>query len=1031
MHHFPHNNNLVARPVFLTVLFAFCLLTPMQASFGQVPFAGWEINGVTGYGPSPFLPTVADASVSTVGLTRGNGIATTGSAAGNAWGGANFTETSSAAAIASGDFVTISLSINPGYEVSMAQIPAYNVRRSSSGPTTGQWQYSINGGEYVDIGTAITWGTVTNSAGNLQTAIPLSGIASLQNMSAGTQVTFRLAIWGGSSAGGTWYINNFQTGNDFLISGFATPVQTSSPLIEISPSALTGFEGFIGLTGSQQFFDATGVNLTGDIQVSAPADFEISLDEVNFGPSLTISQSSGSAGDRVYVRLADQPTTGPLSGAITLSSLDATTRTVVVTGTRYLAPPSFNALGDTVSESFSGFVSFPTLPPGIVVSNQTYGGTWGSIAGAGLLGEEAVVGFQHTGSTGLFTVSYLVLNNTGEILQNLQVSYTGRVSRVNEGRSPSWTVKVNGVVVPELAYSTASSTDTQLSAVISGLNIPDGETVQIEWTSDGSNEGSPGGGSRRQIGISNLSVSAIAEGELPPIFSLIPGTYFSNQVVTIANAEEITNSGAEIRYTLDGTNPTSSSQVYNPVTGILLIDGSGPIILKAARVQGGAVGTVAVSTYTFPVNVQDIPAFRNGSGLMRILGEVTILHRDSFRNRHFARDASGALTIWDDNTPQNLTTQYNLGDNVAGFVGTRSVTNSGALIYLSASADPGAAVSSNNPAQPLTKTVAELTPEDTGNLVILENVSFETAGDPFATGTNYTVLSNGSTIVFRTDFFSANYIGEIIPSDNFDLVGIVSAFGSNLQITARSLADLGVIITPTLTVSSTSTTLTEGGSTATVTITRNGDFSSDLEVTLSESPAGVLEFDAEFFGTYSPLPGLVVIPAGSDSAFAEIRVLDNEIFTDDYIATLTASATGFVDGILDLTILDDEQPVGSTFFAWSGGLEPTAELVEAYAIGGASGPGEAGEAPVVAVEGDFLTLTAIVRTDDPDLTIAGVATSDLTVAFTTTGVTSTTAGVSQDGVPAGTERRKYSVPLEGADKKFLRLIATLDGGAPI
>jgi hypothetical protein len=86
---------------------------------------------------------------------------------------------------------------------------------------------------------------------------------------------------------------------------------------------------------------------------------------------------------------------------------------------------------------------------------------------------------------------------------------------------------------------------------------------------------------------------------------------------------------------------------------------------------------------------------------------------------------------------------------------------------------------------------------------------------------------------------------------------------------------------------------------------------------------------------------------------------------------------------------------------------------------------------VVAVEGEFLTLTAVVRTDDPDLTIAGVATADLTVAFTTTGVTSTTAGVSQVGVPAGTERRKFSVPLDGASKKFLRLIATLDVGAPI
>ncbi len=186
----------------------------------------------------------------------------------------------------------------------------------------------------------------------------------------------------------------------------------------------------------------------------------------------------------------------------------------------------------------------------------------------------------------------------------------------------------------------------------------------------------------------------------------------------------------------------------------------------------------------------------------------------------------------------------------------------------------------------------------------------------------------------------------------------------------------------------------------------------------------------------SPITPYQIIASGSPTSYGSGALPDGLVLNEE-TGIISGIPTGVSTGVIvqisatngggtgtaDLAINIEQDT--ATFAFWSGGLPPTPELVEAYAIGGASGPLEAGEAPVVEVEGANLTLTAIVRTDDPSLTIVGVATSDLTVAFSTTDVTSTTDGVSQDGVPTGTERRKYSVPIGIGGKEFIRLISTL------
>ena len=97
-----------------------------------------------------------------------------------------------------------------------------------------------------------------------------------------------------------------------------------------------------------------------------------------------------------------------------------------------------------------------------------------------------------------------------------------------------------------------------------------------------------------------------------------------------------------------------------------------------------------------------------------------------------------------------------------------------------------------------------------------------------------------------------------------------------------------------------------------------------------------------------------------------------------------------------------------------------------YALG-ANGPGDTVAAPVTSATTTELSLTAVVRTDDPKLTVVGTTKTDLTSGtWTTTGVSGSPAGSGtlgdQTGVTAG-QRRVYTVTT--ATKTFLRLEATL------
>jgi hypothetical protein len=281
--------------------------------------AGWDTNGlqnVANFGPSPWSPTDSDPSVTVGGWTRGSGLTTSGSGAFNAWGGNGFTvgSASSAQADGDGDYGSFTIQANPGQVLSLDSIDAYNIRRSGTGPTTGQWEYSTDGSTFTNIGDPITWGSTTSSAGNAQSAISLSGISDLQNVPATITITFRVANWGGSNSAGTWYINTITNptspGDDFTISG---TVSGGSQLLagDYNNDGVVDAADYVTWRTSFDTFTPLPANETASPGFTDQEDFDVW--RANFGNTLVVGGGAGLATHGVAV-----PEPSPLILLLTL-----------------------------------------------------------------------------------------------------------------------------------------------------------------------------------------------------------------------------------------------------------------------------------------------------------------------------------------------------------------------------------------------------------------------------------------------------------------------------------------------------------------------------------------------------------------------------------------------------------------------------------------------------------------------------------------------------------------------------------------
>lgn len=211
-------------------------------------------------------------------------------------------------------------------------------------------------------------GTAVSSQYTLAPAIPAGGltinlangateaaftVTSLENFEGDITIVFKI-----TSATGGLTVANANASTTVTIKG--KPIIL--PTITTSVSSLDDFKNVnSGTVSASKSFTVTGVKLTAPVTVTAPASYKVSLDNVTFTNSVSITAAAAMAAPvTVYARFA--PTTGvnqTIAGSISLSS-GVLSGSVAVTGNE-----SGNAM------------------PGILIMSEdfNYGSTAGTLTG--------------------------------------------------------------------------------------------------------------------------------------------------------------------------------------------------------------------------------------------------------------------------------------------------------------------------------------------------------------------------------------------------------------------------------------------------------------------------------------------------------------------------------------------------------------------------------------------------------------------------------------------------------------------------
>ena len=277
-----------------------------------------------------------------------------------------------------------------------------------------------------------------------------------------------------------------------------------------------------------------------------------------------------------------------------------------------------------------------------------------------------------------------------------------------------------------------------------------------------------------------------------PTFTPPTGIYTAPINVTIA----CTTPGATIRYTTDGSNPTTSSPIYTTPINVTTTT----TIKALATSTGLPNSSIATATYTFPIDVPDIAAFKAANPSTstvpyRITGNVTFVYRNG-RNIYI-KDATAGLLIYDNTTPI-ITSTYTNGNVISGgVIGTCTLYNG---LYELIPVVNTAAGTAGTPVQPIPLTMANLLANFNAyesQLVKLERVEFD-AGT-FGTGgaANLGIHQNGSDMICRNHFGTFTGFTPIATS-RYDVSGFVIPFNADRQIAPRSESDItrsGYLIT--------------------------------------------------------------------------------------------------------------------------------------------------------------------------------------------------------------------------------------------
>lgn len=372
---------------------------------------------------------------------------------------------------------------------------------------------------------------------------------------------------------------------------YALPV--TGPEITVTPSSLVGFTYVEGSGPSDsQSFSVTGANLTNDITVSAPANYEVStISGSGYSSSVTLS----SAGGDVYARMIAGLAVNDYSGNIVLSSVGATDVNVAVSGN--VTPiPSIPVVDDgeptgKVGETFSFQVIASNDPTNYFVSSEIL-----------------PVGLSLDGNSGLVTGTP---TQAGEFITGIKATNVAGTS-------------AEGTFIFTISKGTQTVILPDVNAYLGGDTIILPETTDkgfpIEYVSDDETVASVSGNTLTIVGLGSTEIFAGNDGDsnynlftdsFPVIVTETPEgpcglENFNNSALTTsyANGSFVGNGGITWSYV--------QSRDENNQTGI---DGKAIMLRRAS--DNSAISSSAISTGIGNFSVKLYKGF-TGSGSRQV-----------------------------------------------------------------------------------------------------------------------------------------------------------------------------------------------------------------------------------------------------------------------------------------------------------------------------------------------------------------------------------------------------------------------------
>lgn len=359
------------------IIFLLSLGLLPRTSWGQggqgtynVLFGFWaqENPVVTATGNEPYEIGSTTGSVGLVTLQRGSG-GTVGDTLSNSFIASGWLDASLSTAESNARYFSFDVPPDPETIINIQSL-AFYLYRSPTGPSWYQWEFSTNG--FTTPGTRIGDSVHFTTAGSsvLEPTLDLSHYPDLQYLP-GTITSFRLYAWGAVDSGGIFGFGANPGASSIGLSGKYISLQGP---IDMAPNTDYSISGFTTVAGTPSASQQTSVGADGifdSITVTAPAGYEVSLDNSNFFPYLAFypTNALGDLFAYYYFRISSLAPPGPLNAVATLSTRALPTVNISLNGTVNAPPPHLLAV-DNNSLEFGNAATGNTVDKKITLSTN-------------------------------------------------------------------------------------------------------------------------------------------------------------------------------------------------------------------------------------------------------------------------------------------------------------------------------------------------------------------------------------------------------------------------------------------------------------------------------------------------------------------------------------------------------------------------------------------------------------------------------------------------------------------------------------